>query len=550
MTLLRAHPKTCVRLAPKPTGRSPWASALVAQMVVFVWFGPYLANLNTEWSRYNYFWRASDTGYVLACLLLIALPAWLLGELVYRLGRPMLSRVFNHLFVLVLGAGLINNVVFVSSRLGPFALKRAGLAVQMAYVLLAALVAYSFARRGSRLVSRCRTACLVFSPAMATVIVRLLTLPGYPQALEPLPTPAPRVIPAAISTEPARPVYMFIFDEWSYEHSYENGRLRPFFANLQALSRQSIVFHDAHAPGTKTEESLPRLLFQTDLPVVVDQGRTGFQREGRFVPSYELPSIFCAARELGYHSLLIGFSLPYRHWLRDQAEVCRSYCYYQRGDDVLSHLAVHTRNALHYCADPWLRRPIKRLEGQAIYSVVLGLYRETKRDMLRVIREQPANTFTLCHFHCPHPPYILNEDGSYRSPEQTVWLPSSVEGYQANLAGLDAIIGELVTAMKDAGRFDEALIIMTSDHSWRDDPSRCSGKTAAPVTHVPLIVKLSGQDQARQVTARFETRFLGTLIAAALQAGNPPERMADLLPLQAVVRETGSETPAIARYPG
>jgi len=411
-------------------------------------------------------------------------------------------------------------------RFSRYAIAKKGIEVQTAWVLLAALVGYSFAKRHSKVVAACRKLCVLLSPAMIIILVQLFFLINYPPRLDTLPSRSDfSVLPIDDTVNPARPVYLFVFDEWSYERSYDEGRLRPAFENLAALSEQSTVFHDAHAPGTKTEESLPRILFQTDLPVIVEGGKTGFERDGSFVPSREFESIFSATSSLGYRSLLIGFSLPYGTWLNDQVDVVRSYCYYARGHNVPSKLAVHAFNAMHYSTDLWTRRRFKRIEGQVLHSVIADLVDRSRRDILRVIREQPRNTFGFFHYHCPHPPYMFNPDGSYRSAEDTLWHHGSVAGYESSLAAVDTLVGEFTTAMKEVGSFEDALIIVTSDHSWRKDPDRKSGRQTAPVTHVPLIVKLPGQDSSFQVASRFDAKNLGGLIEAALVAGATPEQV-------------------------
>jgi hypothetical protein len=88
---------------------------------------------------------------------------------------------------------------------------------------------------------------------------------------------------------------------------------------------------------------------------------------------------------------------------------------------------------------------------------------------------------------------------------------------------LDHLIGRFIEAMKRAQRFDDALVILSSDHSWRQDPERKKGRDRVPVCHIPLIVKLPGQRRSLAVTTRFTHQSLGELIRYALTAGPDPE---------------------------
>jgi membrane-anchored protein YejM (alkaline phosphatase superfamily) len=66
---------------------------------------------------------------------------------------------------------------------------------------------------------------------------------------------------------------------------------------------------------------------------------------------------------------------------------------------------------------------------------------------------------------------------------------------------LDRVVGRIIEQLKAAGKFDDALLIFTSDHGWRWDPDvPVKDWTADPILRkVPLLVKLPRQQQARVV---------------------------------------------------
>jgi len=398
--------------------------------------------------------------------------------------------------------------------------------MQTLWLTLAAVVAYSFARPASRLASWCVRACLVVSPAVPIVAFQLLTGPTYPPAVDPL-VPA-SVMPVTATAAPAgrdRPVYLFVFDEWSYERTFVDGSPSASFPSLAEFAATSAIFRDAHSPGEDTAWSMPGLLFQTNLRPAMKNGQVGFDRDGRLVPTCEFECLFSAVPDRGCRRIMVGAFLPYATWLGEQVDVCRSYCYYPHAEGPLGQAAIHGFNAISYLTDPWSVLAGAKLKTRVNDRQILKVHERTREDVFSIIRDQPAATFAVIHYMLPHEPFILNPDGTYRRPDDSAWVRPNVEGYTRNLACLDRLIGQFTQATREAGRFDDALVILTSDHSWRFDPARKAGEITSPVTHVPLLVKLPGQRESVSVSDRFETRELGCLIRWALGPDAEPLRI-------------------------
>jgi predicted AlkP superfamily pyrophosphatase or phosphodiesterase len=95
-------------------------------------------------------------------------------------------------------------------------------------------------------------------------------------------------------------------------------------------------------------------------------------------------------------------------------------------------------------------------------------------------------------------------------------MAGSPDDYHLNLRHLDQVMGHIIDTLRAAGRFDEALVIVTSDHSWRYDPSQPNPAPAELVRHVPLLIKAPGQGDARTIDAPFDGRSLGPIIERAM----------------------------------
>ncbi len=491
-------------------------------VAVFLLFSPHISNSLRELMRYLYMWQWEDMALLLCMMVAIAALATLADGAIRRLGRPTLTRLYHHLFVLVIGAGILANVAFCSGNSPGWHIGRTGMEMQTLWLILVAVVAYSFAQPASKLVSWCRRACLIMSPTVPIVALQLLTGHTYAPAADPL-TPLP-IVPVA-DKSPAvreRPVYLFVFDEWSYDRTFTDGSVSSSLANLSALAAQSIVFQDAHSPGEDTARSMPGLLFQTGTPPAVKNGQVGFSRDGQIVPTSEFDCLFSATADLNYRRIMIGAFLPYAAWLGNQVDVCRGYCYYPQSESIIGRAAVHGFNAISYLTDPWSVLAYDKLRTQTNDRQIRKVHERISEDIVAVLRDQPAATFAVFHYLLPHGPFIFNPDGSYRGPDEAAWVRSNAEGYTRHLACLDGLIGQIVQVMRESGRFDDALLIVTSDHSWRADPARKTGKGKSPLTHVPLLVKLPGQHESVSVTERFETRTLGSLIRWGLRPEASP----------------------------
>ncbi len=98
---------------------------------------------------------------------------------------------------------------------------------------------------------------------------------------------------------------------------------------------------------------------------------------------------------------------------------------------------------------------------------------------------------------------------------QEITLKDWTERYFAEITHLDASIGRLLAHIEGLGLLENTIIVFTSDHG---DMGGCKGRFEKSVsyeeaTHVPLIIRLPGQQQARRIDALFSTvDFMPTLL--------------------------------------
>jgi arylsulfatase A-like enzyme len=115
------------------------------------------------------------------------------------------------------------------------------------------------------------------------------------------------------------------------------------------------------------------------------------------------------------------------------------------------------------------------------------------------------------HLQLPHAPYMLEPDGSVH-PESPAGFEPAFAGnaallerlrgdYEKQIAFVDRELGNFLDRLRQAGLYDQALIVVTSDHgvSWKDEaPGRVLSRANADMIFpVPLLVKLPGQRDGR-----------------------------------------------------
>src|SRR4051812_6879243 len=107
----------------------------------------------------------------------------------------------------------------------------------------------------------------------------------------------------------------------------------------------------------------------------------------------------------------------------------------------------------------------------------------------------------------------MNADGSYRGPFPGARMSGSEEDYQRHVAYADAVLGRSVARLKAAGKYDDAMIIVTADHGWTPNLQSDSILHPARLLRVPLVMKMPGQTTARRVEERVKNSSLRGLIA-------------------------------------
>jgi sulfatase-like protein len=485
------------------------ATLLFARQIT-LWAGPE--------NRFYLHWQRVDTWILIFSLLAVALLFYLIVIIVRRASW---GGVFLRWLTIVLIADILVGYAASGKSGGPWPALAAA-----AWVVLAGIGLYAASRPGSRFLERGTTILAALAWLAPISVMQILLWKPWDvrptiHGLEAHPPPANR-----------NPVFLFVFDEWSYQRSYDGQELRPFFRNLRQLASHSLEFTDAHSQAGSTNPSVPRLIFQRDGLLKPKNGIAVWEQGDSTVPSAKLPTIFAAAGARGYQTSLIGFYFPYRAVLGDQVERIVNEAYVPKDERLQRRVAWVLARNLQFLADP-LSRFLWELWNSSTISEnwvhVNHSWRVAVRDL---IRRSDANTFAMIHWPLPHGPYVLNENGTLHKRFKGARMEGTPADYQRHLAYLDLVLGEAMAELDSAGLLDRALVIVTSDHSWKHDPDSSLRAAPGAPTWVPLIVKLPHQTAGHLVPERFCLGQLGALLQrvmdTTLTARNGPREVAGL----------------------
>lgn len=477
-----------------------WQRFVASLATATLIYGGQLRQWTDPRNRFLDHWERRDALAILGGIAVLALLAWALREMVARFGPA--RRVLDHAFLLIFGGALISTFLTYDDY-----------KTELLYIGLAALATFSWCRPALRLPARLATLALIVSPLYFIMAKQLL---GFGEWHTPREAPH-----ASQPVRDAQPVFLFVFDEWSWERSTRCGELLPLFKNLRAFADGATTFSQGRSPGPRTDVSLPRFIFQTTADLHVTDHEAFYETAGQRLPTITAPSIFSLAREHGYNTNLLGFYLPYRQLLGAQVDYTLAFNIEPKSDSLAGLAMEHALSNLNFQRDPISRHTTQFFgpRSREKYSTHWDAFtRNLRQTTLGMIDQSSANTLSLIHFPVPHCPFVFNADGTFRGPYRGSKKAHDPEGYERHLAFLDLLIGEFISRLRATGKYDRSLIVITSDHSWRQDYEYDGVlRDGDGLRHVPLFIKLPGQTEPKRIDSTTELTTLRPLLDAVLR---------------------------------
>ncbi len=367
---------------------------------------------------------------------------------------------------------------------------------------------------------------MALSVMLVLAVILPLSYPIYREDLKPL----TEAIERRPQTEglSAPNVYIFLFDKFSYDRMFSHGQLRSDLPNFKNLLETSTCYHNAYSPGTISELSIPRFLYQCDKDFM-ELDNKNLKRIVRHRMEVDGRSIFSDSGK-SWFTVVVGYYIDYAKLMGHQVDCAIT---------VFSEVDPVARNWRSYPAEvtallktklEWLRFFGIEWEQSVLTMSHVASFIKSQTEIpqlaVRIIKEVNWPTFAFIHMGLPHAPFVWDAEGMKKHVLVSDIWQDTEQNYMGNVRYADVIMGELISALKSSAKFDRSLIIVLSDHSWYDDPKQPGYdpvlEKAGPFEinkykHVPLIIKLPFQHEAKDVLKRINTAQLYPIIHDTLE---------------------------------
>ena len=321
----------------------------------------------------------------------------------------------------------------------------------------------------------------------------------------------PQVRPAR-EIGPGNPVVWIVLDEWDYDLTYRR-KDRKAFPEFERLRKQAVFFDDVRAAGKITLVAIPGLLMGRTVRDyrAVNPSAARFVSVGTAGTFPGPPTIFDTASQFGYQSHIVGWYHPYCRIFGAQVASCW-------WDDLMLP-PLRPGGSIAARAGAFLRDSIE-LEILPVAGPANNILKHMARinpmiEQASAAASQSGRSFSFLHLPVPHGPFFKLDAGGQMIP-----LPTDAEGYQSGLDAADRAIGSLRAAMERSGVWDEALVIVTSDHPYRYQYAGGYGNG-----HIPMMIKFPHQSAAVIYSHPFQAVETKNLIENFMQGTmTTPER--------------------------
>lgn len=286
------------------------------------------------------------------------------------------------------------------------------------------------------------------------------------------------------------PVHLIIMDGLSWDVFFQGNQINPQLKNFQHFSRNTHIFLNAKQLGERTISSLGQMITGKRFSRV-EYDERGWLTKSRNEEPFSLikaeGTFFQDAIDNGYNNFLIGFYLPYLRQFQSLIQHGKSIPIATFSGRILQRFP-------RFFLCPEYFSVHKNLETAFEYY-------------LSDLKTSPSNVFYYVHLNQPHNPYPYTSEGRLLGRLEFFrqqFSGSQKENYFNSVLNLDHKFGLLLTTLKELGRYDSSMIIITSDHNFLDYETK----------KVPLLVKLPYQQTSYCDTEEIDMTYLKNFLAA------------------------------------
>jgi hypothetical protein len=292
-------------------------------------------------------------------------------------------------------------------------------------------------------------------------------------------------------------IMVLLFDELDEELAFRLRPQRITIPNLTEFDRQALHATRVSPIASMTTTAIPSLLTGRQLRRAEPESAqvlelyTGDKTTRRAWDARN--TLFAELKASGINSAVLGWHHPYCRVLASEIAACVAYPNVDATDP--------SRLAFYYGRrGPMLMPPLASLPWVGIAAQLRAVaeeqYSQVRRGLETLVSwiSDRRLGFIWAHFPLPHPPGMLA--GQARSLQPN---------YFDNLALVDDTVGIALAELKRNGRWDDSIVVITSDHGlrrdiWQPRPGWTKEEDRQLAIRgkrefVPLIVHLPQQDK-------------------------------------------------------
>jgi len=310
-------------------------------------------------------------------------------------------------------------------------------------------------------------------------------------------------LPVPATGDFKRRIIWILFDELSYDQTFDHPAPGMKLPNLDMLRVESVSFTNLKPVGFYTEEIIPSLF----LGRRIDQIRSTtdgdlwyrYDDRSRWLAYDPNETLFALAQRDGWNSAVDGWFIPYCHLLSTTLSICSWEPHYSPILPMEDYGASEQKSALANAA-VFPAMFLAKLTGRPKTTEYSHVHEYTDvMDRTHALIENSQLSFVFLHLPAPHPPGIYNRQNHSLRSSGT---------YLDNLVLADDTLGTLMHEIDATSSANQTTVIISSDHSWRipiwkpfegwsPEEERASGGRFddRPV----LLIHFPGQKQGRDI---------------------------------------------------
>lgn len=291
-------------------------------------------------------------------------------------------------------------------------------------------------------------------------------------------------------------IFIVILDGLNFDIITEDGLIEPeMFPNLRGLADDGLWFTNATTNSESTEQSIPSMLSSAIASFSVRE------ETGLGVTDFESRNLL---RLLDSGAGITVFQNFFNDCFVESFRKCDLGSSKNPWDKIpgtnawdrlpgISTLIFERRLGT---SGEWL---VDELEARGLLPVQPGGFERPQKipslisDLESQERSEIEGGVYYVHSPLPHPPYVYDASGQLVNQVNVEWLEggdfaATYKNYRLQSTFADKRVGELITTLKEKGVYEDAVIVVTSDHGVRPWLDRMTDLQA----QVPLIIKVPG----------------------------------------------------------